>query len=78
MTPYKQAEDVRTKAKSALDDQLYSSHLLHLWRRGAAMLSYCADEDEFDEVSHTCFFLIKYFYFISNPQVRISRKVSLH
>ena len=39
-----------TKANSSLDDQLYSSHLLRLWRTGAAMLAYCtcADEDEFD------------------------------
>ena len=57
VTGYKQDEDdftiyskdslLTTKANS-LDDQLYSSHLQHLWRTGAAMLAYCADEDEFD------------------------------
>ena len=58
VTGYKQDEDdftiqskdslLTTKANSSLDDQLYSSHLLRLWRTGAAMLAYCADEDEFD------------------------------
>ena len=58
MTGYKQDEDdftihskdslLTTKANSSLDDQLYFSHLLRLWRTGAAMLAYCADEDEFD------------------------------
>ena len=60
-TCYKQDEDVvfhditilskdsllTTKANSALDDQLYSSHLLRLWRTDTALLSYCADEDVF-------------------------------
>ena len=55
VTGYKQDEDdftihskdslLTTKANSSLDDQLYYSHLLRLWRTGAAML---ADEDEFD------------------------------
>ena len=58
VTGYKQDEDdftihskdslLTTKANSSLDDQLYSSHLLCLWRTGAAMLAYCADEDEVD------------------------------
>ena len=49
VTGYKQDEDalLTAKANSSLDDQLYSSHLLRLWRTGAAMLAYCADE-EFD------------------------------
>ena len=33
---------------SVLKDQLYSSHLLRLWRTGAANFSYSADEDDFD------------------------------
>ena len=61
MTCYKQDEDVvihditilskesllTTNANSAFDDQLYSSHLLCLWRTDTALLSYCADEDVF-------------------------------
>ena len=35
-------------ANSVLKDQLYSSHLLRLWRTGAANFSYSADEDDFD------------------------------
>ena len=33
---------------SVLKDKLYSSHLLCLWRTGAANFSYSADEDDFD------------------------------
>ncbi|KAL5515577.1 hypothetical protein EMCRGX_G000762 [Ephydatia muelleri] len=61
VTGYKQDEDdftihskdslLTTKANSSLDDQLYSSHLLRLWRTGAVMLAYCADKDEFDPSS---------------------------
>eukprot|EP00731_Ephydatia_muelleri_P029862 Em0021g385a len=38
-------------ANSVLKDQLYSSHLLRLWRTGAANFSYSADEDDFDPSS---------------------------
>ena len=48
---YKQArQDAKLldTTNSVLKNQLYSSHLLRLWRTGAAKFSYSADEDDFD------------------------------
>eukprot|EP00731_Ephydatia_muelleri_P005086 Em0002g1262a len=51
------SKQVRQDAKlldttnSVFKDQLYSSHLLRLWRTGAANFSYSADEDDFDPSS---------------------------
>eukprot|EP00731_Ephydatia_muelleri_P006324 Em0003g572a len=50
-TQVRQDAKLLDTTNSVLKDQLYSSHLLRLWRTGAANFSYSADGDDFDPSS---------------------------
>ena len=43
--------DSSLTSRAVLSDQLHSSHLMRMWRTGALMMAYTADEDEDFDVS---------------------------